>query len=476
MAAIENQRPAGEILPTRDLVQTFRTEQPFLSSVTVILANFRKRPKCLICADISILEGEDTWRSILRVVEDGRAIYDNEPFCIFLPPDGIPSGATLKLCLSSPNALPGHALTAWLHSGEKRIPGHLQCRLGDENFGELGLSAELAYSPPFASSEIPPGILLSPVTQCNLNCTHCISRSTRKKLSRLSIDIRADIHRWCREGKVTGIATDYSGDILWADTHFGGELDYVLNLHVPFSIDTNGVCLTGDVIKKLLGSKLRNLNVSLDASRPERYRRIRRGAPPLEEVLANIRAFSTALTDADLRNEIRLSIGFTLMACNIDELPDLVRTAAKLGVPAIFCRHLEVYTEDMEEESLFFQPERFNLKRKESLEIAEQLKITLLIPPEFDDAHEGNGRMPCLEPWRSAVVLGNGDVAACCVPGTVLGNLNETSMQALWQGEAYQQFRRRVNSSDPPPSCRNCPIHRARNNKLGYFPFRRTHP
>jgi radical SAM protein with 4Fe4S-binding SPASM domain len=480
----DRQRPAGEILPAAGLMQIFRPSRPFLSAVTVILANYRRRPRCILRVSLFILEGGTpvnsvtgpssgtAWKFISESEEDGRAIFDNEQFSIFLPPQVIPADATLKLCLSSPDATVGNALTAWLHSGERRIPGHVQCRLGEEDFGELGLMAEVSYAPPLAETEIPAGLLISPVTQCNLNCTHCISRSTRKSLSRLDPGTRENILRWCKEGKVSGVATDYSGDILWADAHFGNELDFFLSLQVPFSIDTNGVCLSGPVIPRLLKSRLRAINVSLDAARPETYKRIRRGAPPLASVLANIGEFSTALTAANLRHDIRLSVSFALMTGNIDELPDFIRIASKLDVPAVFCRHLEVYTEEMESESLIFQPERFNLRRREAMEAAEQMGLTLIIPPEFDDTLDGNGRMPCLEPWRSAVILGNGDVTACCIPGTVIGNLHENTMEEIWQGERFQDFRRKVNSSDPPASCRACPIHRKRNNRLGYLPYR----
>ena len=471
MTELVLQRPAGEILPESSLVQIFIPNEDFLSSITVILANFKRRPKCKLRTDIYILDSGENWHSILEIEEDGRSIYDNEPHCIFLPPNKILAGSKLKICISSPDATSGAALTAWLHAGDKRIPGHVSCALGNENFSNHGLLAELGYCSPLASTEIPQGILLSPVTQCNLNCTHCISRVTRKTLNRLSPTIRSEIQNWCSTGKLKGIATDYSGDLLWADAHFGGELDYLIGLDVPFDIDTNGVHLNGSVVNKLLKTKLRNINVSLDAARAQTYKKIRRGAPPLSEILTNVRDFSIALTASGLRKRIRFSIGFTLMESNIGELPEFVVMAAGLGVPAIFCRHLEVYTEDMQLESLYHNQARFNEMRLESLLSADYFGIHLSIPPPFDDAHEGNGRMPCLEPWRSAVILGNGDVAACCVPGTKIGNLNESPMQVLWQSENYQNFRRRVNSSDPPNSCRSCPIHRTRNNRLGYFPY-----
>jgi radical SAM protein with 4Fe4S-binding SPASM domain len=67
------------------------------------------------------------------------------------------------------------------------------------------------------------------------------------------------------------------------------------------------------------------------------------------------------------------------------------------------------------------------------------------------------------------VVLGNGDVAACCVPGLVMGNLNENSMEEIWDGPRYRELRATVNSSKPLPSCASCPMFRQVDNPDSYL-------
>src|ERR1700704_2326934 len=51
----------------------------------------------------------------------------------------------------------------------------------------LLLEAKLIHSQPQPYDSLPQALLFSPVSQCNLNCTHCISRPTRAKL-RLASD------------------------------------------------------------------------------------------------------------------------------------------------------------------------------------------------------------------------------------------------------------------------------------------------
>ena len=50
-----------------------------------------------------------------------------------------------------------------------------------------------------------------------------------------------------------------------------------------------------------------------------------------------------------------------------------------------------------------------------------------------------------------------GDVTPCCVFGTpVLGNVNKNTVEEIWNGDAYNEFRRRFRSSDPFDCCKNC--------------------
>lgn len=54
-------------------------------------------------------------------------------------------------------------------------------------------------------------------------------------------------------------------------------------------------------------------------------------------------------------------------------------------------------------------------------------------------------------------VSSSGDVTPCCVPGRpVLGNVHRNSIQEIWNGEAYNEFRRRFFSSNPVDCCKGC--------------------
>jgi hypothetical protein len=52
---------------------------------------------------------------------------------------------------------------------------------------------------------------------------------------------------------------------------------------------------------------------------------------------------------------------------------------------------------------------------------------------------------PCLIGWYSMVVRTSGEVGPCCIlQGKPLGNVYRDSLQEVWNGEAYERFRREL--------------------------------
>ena len=375
-------------------------------------------------------------------------------------------GEMLALRIRTKSAETGAAPTVWLTNDERRIPGHVVCYVGGSSQIGFGLHAALTYNDSLATTDIPKIIQYSPVSQCNLNCIHCISRSTRTTANHLPSSIKARIKDWCLDKRVDILLTDYSGDILWADWRFGGELDFIFALGIPFHIDTNGAYLIPSTSKRLCQSHLHSINISLDAATELTLQRVRKGAPPLQELRDNIagliheRSTSGAL--------FKVSISFTLMQSTLSELPEFLELGATLGVDTVVTRHLEAYTADMEPDSLWHDQAGYNSARAAALDLAERLGVCLEIPPPFNQGFH-TGRTPCPVPWTSAMILANGDVAACCVPGTVMGNLNRNSMEEIWSGPSYRNLRATVNSRNPAAPCSVCPVFKKTDNRDSYL-------
>ena len=65
--------------------------------------------------------------------------------------------------------------------------------------------------------------------------------------------------------------------------------------------------------------------------------------------------------------------------------------------------------------------------------------------------------IPCYAGWFTVQVGAEGEVLPCCECSLPLGNVRNTPLPVLWQGEAYRQFRRaavRINRTGKPlPGC-----------------------
>ena len=498
-----SRQDAGELVDGREIIQLFRAQDKDLACLSPVLATYRRATAGALAVSIHRVASEtalqerltrpipgyrglrgwlaarlrpaqssaDLGPALAALQIDCAELADNEAIDLAFGPLDTAPGELLALRLSPSGTRLGSSPTVWLTDSAERVAGHVACYVDGQDQGSFGIEASALHGGRLAQSSVPKQILYSPVTQCNLNCIHCISRHTRSTVSRLAAPIKAQLRDWCATGKVTSIITDYSGDILWAETRFGGELDFLIALDVPLHIDTNGACLTAEIAERLCRSRLGSLNISLDAADPATYKRVRKGAPPLDEVVANIAGLMRIRAAAGA--SFPVSISMTLMRSNLREWPDFLRLGARLGVDFIHARHLEAYTEDMEADSLWHDQAAYNAARLEALALAEQLGVQAGVPEPFRGVAVA-GRRSCSIPWRAAVILGNGDVQACCVPGTLMGNLQEQTMEEIWNGPRYQALRETVNSDRPMPACATCAMFRRTDNPDSYLIYSAT--
>jgi radical SAM protein with 4Fe4S-binding SPASM domain len=461
----ENFRITGPIDRNNPVVQYFRSPDDYLSGVSLRFGTYLVNWPHRLILSIHAVDENDNIRSqasntlgeLLFQIDVAAAGVSNVGYFNFYfstIPDS--KGRLFAITIASAEAKDGEALTAWLSRTDQRIPGHVLCRAARVSIeDEFGLQAKLITSNP-STSAYPSGILYSPLSSCNMNCVHCVSRHSRKRVVRMAEDIRKELKARVDAKDLQWVFTDYSGDIFHAERKNPGELDFLFGLGIAIHVDTNGAYLDNAAIERVMRSPVGHLSISVDAALDETYRVIRVGAPPIDQIFASAKALVDARRKHGREGNFKIYMGFTLMRSNIHELPLFIQKAAAAGIDAIGCRHLEVYHSEMEEESLLSHKRLFNSIRAESIELAKSLNITLYIGEELDDLPAAGATPPCLIPWGSAVILANGDVMACCVPGSKMGNVGEQPLEVIWQGEAYRRLRRRVNSADAPSLCTNC--------------------
>ena len=466
----------GKLLKGEEIIQTFVPDSDFLSGLAVLFSNYKERASCLLVFQLYRVLNSKSFdlleigkiEPIFETKLDTSICMDNDLYEFYFSPIKGSCGQKFAFRIFSPNSTKSTAVTGWV--GKPQVNEDVYCEtiLRGSYLKSESIIFFPRYSPTTSSDDVPSKILYSPLTQCNLNCIHCISRETRKKVNKMPIDIKTAISKLVGQKKISFLASDYSGDILYADHRMGGELDYIIGLNIPFHIDTNSHYLDQERVQKLLHSKMAGINFSLDAGKSETYTIIRKGSIDLDVIKERIRYFfeqKRLISDCN----IQTSLSMALMKLNLGEVEQLIDFGKEIGVGGIFLNHLQVFTDDMEKESLLNHKTLFNYRRWRISKYASKKGVEVHLPPPFVNKKKRLGHKYCSVPWTSAVILGNGDVMACCVPGTVMGNLNLQPLEEIWNGKNYKEFRRRVNSNDAPNVCNSCPYLRYDNNDTGIF-------
>jgi MoaA/NifB/PqqE/SkfB family radical SAM enzyme len=308
--------------------------------------------------------------------------------------------------------------------------------------------------------------------RCNSLCATCpITFSPHETAKQLSLDEFKELVSQLpnlRRAVMQGIGEPLLNRDLAAMIHHLKSRD----VYVVFN--TNATLLTRRRQVELIESGLDELRVSIDGSTPETYMKVR-GIPGFERVVANVA--QTVVTKRELRaDKPRVSFWVTGMRENLPELPDVVDLAARIGVDEVYLQRMvfgfnegalarqdqTIYNEYRDEaEQIIFEAER----RAVANGIA--FRGSDAVSPHDSIADRVMRREPwraCSRPLRLAYITAQGTALPCCIaPFTdapydsiTLGNYLRDGVDAVWNGDAYQTFRRQLYSSEPPACCRNC--------------------
>ncbi len=261
----------------------------------------------------------------------------------------------------------------------------------------------------------------------------------------------------------------------------------LLNRHLPAMIahlkgrgihtlfNSNAILLTRKWRDLLLDSGLDEYRASLDAATPATYLLIR-GVPLHERVVRNIGDLIEARNEARKGRGVggpKISVWFTAMHENLEELPEVARIVARVGADEFYVQRLVYFDAGLAtaEQSVYQ-----NMTEREAALIDEAGAICRAAGVGFaasggevpQDSLAGVAAerpwMACQRPWYLAYVTAHGDVLPCCfapfittdLAPVTLGNLFRDSLGDVWNGAPYQEFRRRFQTDSPCSICAGC--------------------
>ncbi len=306
---------------------------------------------------------------------------------------------------------------------------------------------------------------------CNLHCIMCedhspysTTQSDRRKAGRpkrlMGIDL---IRRVMEESKGRGlreiIPSTMGEPLLYR--HFDEILGLCAEYGVKLNLTTNGtfprrgarawaeriVPVTSDVKVSWNGAtKATQENVMLGSN--------------WETVLDNLRTFIAVRDSHAARggNRCRVTFQLTFMEINVNELPDIVKLAADLGVDRVKGHHLWVHFSEIRRQSMRRSQEaiaRWNAVVDAAHELVEQHRLPrgdrVLLENIFrldvDDVGDIAPGGVCPFLGQEAWVASDGRFNPCCAPDALrrtlgyFGNVNRASLYDIWESREYKDLQ-----------------------------------
>jgi MoaA/NifB/PqqE/SkfB family radical SAM enzyme len=237
--------------------------------------------------------------------------------------------------------------------------------------------------------------------------------------------------------------------------------------------NTNGTLLAPRKRRELIETGLDELRVSLDAADAASFLKVR-GKDMFARIVRNISEFTTLQREIGATTP-RVSLWLTGLKETIDELPDFVRLAARIGVREVHLQRLVF--DDLgrglarAQSSLF---EKAQAEEEAAIAAAEAIGRALGVTIDASGATEpgvslkrGEAAQPwsaCRRPWALMYFTAHGRALPCCIApfsardyaSYTLGDATQHSLREIWNGAAYRDFRAALTSDAPPKPCQNC--------------------
>jgi MoaA/NifB/PqqE/SkfB family radical SAM enzyme len=247
---------------------------------------------------------------------------------------------------------------------------------------------------------------------------------------------------------------------------------YLKDRGIYVLFNTNGTLLREKRFSQLIESGLDELRVSLDGADAKTYAAVR-GRPFFDRIVRDVRNLRAYQDKAGVSHP-KISLWLTGLKETIQQLPDFVRLAASMHVKEVHLQRL-VFDEAgfgmaTAQNSLFEQAGR---EEQAAIEAAQAIGAELGVSLDASGATEPGlslkqqGEKPwsgCRRPWSLMYFTAHGRALPCCIAPFsargyetyTLGDAKTQSLEEMWNGAAYSEFRARLVSDKPPQPCQNC--------------------
>lgn len=279
--------------------------------------------------------------------------------------------------------------------------------------------------------DFPITVTLELVNRCNLNCIMCYTQNHNEEKETLGMErIRRVLEECERNGLpalVLGLGSEpllFKGaQEVMADAADRGIMDIFLG--------TNGVLLAEQMSEFLVERQIARVEISLDAASRETYLKIRR-KDEFDRIEKNIRKLVEIKRQRGSALPV-IRLCFCVMDLNKHESQAFVEKWQSEVDYVDFQRFIDFHHVD---------------------ELRETGTVRDLDTLQVRELH-------CAYPFNSLNVWASGNVTPCCTffarsPALSVGNINEQSLEEIWNGDKIKEIRRQLLTGDLNPTCKVC--------------------
>ena len=268
---------------------------------------------------------------------------------------------------------------------------------------------------------LPEIIQIESTNICNAKCVFCPRDDMHRKQGVMTVDLFTKIVDEAADLGITHVRVHNYGEP-FVDRKLVEKVRYAKQRGIKeVGMISNGSLINEEVARGMIEAGLDAINISVDAS------------------------------GKDVFESTRIGLKYDKVIANIERI---VRIRAELGKKRPKLILSFVRQNNSSDEQAFIEHWR---------KIADKIHVTDLHNWGGTLNRESDVNYPCYRPWLTFTVLWDGRVSLCCADfdgKTILGDMNTSTIQDIWNAEPYRNARREHLESGGPDVCRSCDLPR----------------
>ncbi|MBN2547289.1 MAG: radical SAM protein [Spirochaetes bacterium] len=292
---------------------------------------------------------------------------------------------------------------------------------------------------------------------CNLHCIMC-KKSFSKNLNKLSMGKKVfdEILKIIPYAKTLNLRTG-GEPLLTPDIIQKIKLIKSINPNIKIKINTNGLPLNNEEFALSVMENIDSLHLSLNGIKS--YDKIMK--PAKFKDIINVMNMIKRLKH-QIKNDLKLMIGFIIMKMNYKEITDVVDLAAKYGFQKIIYKTLIIYHKSLLKKSINTNNKLYQ-KVIYELSLARKKAAKSNITACYDDILKMDSSLNkftytdfCSYPWDTIFININGDISLCCTNNTLIDNILNDPLEKIWNCNEAIEYRKGILEKKYYKGCGSC--------------------